>query len=413
MSRIIGIVLAFLALAWGDLGGARAQGGAFSGLARLDVAASAITDTQHGVDFRLSLSQGVPYRVYTLADPARLVLDFKEVDWQGAGAAQLIKGMRVRGLRLGQIRPGWSRMVADLDASYPLERAGLDINHETGVAELHVSLAAADAVRFAATVGTPELPGWDLPDPQTALVAAPVRRPGEGPLVVVLDPGHGGIDPGAQEGELTEKALMLQFAQELRDELLRAGGFDVVMTRDSDEFVSLERRVAFAHWAQADVFLSLHADALSGAQARGISVYTLSESASDEASAALAERHDRADMLAGVDLRGKDDIVADVLMDLARIETRPRTEHLADTLIESFADHDLPLLSRPLRHAGFSVLKAPDIPSVLVELGFLSSPRDLARLRDAEGRARIAKALRVALSAWRDADAARAGLVRQ
>ena len=401
-----------LALAIGGAG-VRAQEAAFSGLARLDAEGSAIADTARGLEMTLSLSQGVPYRVYTLNAPPRLVLDFQEVDWQGIGARDLIAGARVKGLRLGQIRPGWSRMVADLDAPYPLERAGLEIDRASGRAALRVVLGAADAERFAATAGTPALPGWDLPDPKTALAAAPVRVPGEGPLVVVLDPGHGGIDPGAQEGALTEKELMLQFAQELRDELLRAGGFEVVLTRERDEFVSLERRVALAHWAGADVFLSLHADALSGAQARGLSVYTLSESASDKASAALAERHNRADMLAGVDLSGKDDVVADVLMDLARVETQPRTAHLAQALIESFAAHEVPLLTRPLRRAGFSVLKAPDIPSVLIELGFLSSPRDLARLRDEEGRARIATALRMALTAWRDADVARAGLVRQ
>jgi N-acetylmuramoyl-L-alanine amidase len=411
MSRIIGMGLA-LALAIGGAG-VRAQEAVFSGLARLDAEGSAIADTARGVEMTLSLSQGVPYRVYTLDAPPRLVLDFQEVDWQGIGARDLIAGARVKGLRLGQIRPGWSRMVADLDAPYPLDRAGLEIDRASGRAALRVVLGAADAERFAATAGTPALPGWDLPDPKTALAAAPVRVPGAGPLVVVLDPGHGGIDPGAQEGALTEKELMLQFAQELRDELLRAGGFEVVLTRERDEFVSLERRVALAHWAGADVFLSLHADALSGAQARGLSVYTLSESASDKASAALAERHNRADMLAGVDLSGKDDVVADVLMDLARVETQPRTAHLAQALIESFAAQDVPLLTRPLRRAGFSVLKAPDIPSVLIELGFLSSPRDLARLRDEEGRARIATALRMALTAWRDADVARAGLVRQ
>jgi len=159
--------------------------------------------------------------------------------------------------------------------------------------------------------------------------------------------------------------------------------------------------------------VSLHADALSGARARGASVYTLSDSASDEASAALAERHNRADILAGVDLSGKDDVVADVLMDLARLETQPRADHLARVLLEAFRAEGLPLLSRPQRHAGFSVLKAPDIPSVLIELGFLSSARDRENLLDAAWRARAAETLRAALVAWRDADAARAGLVRQ
>ncbi|SEL03127.1 N-acetylmuramoyl-L-alanine amidase [Roseovarius azorensis] len=391
---------------------ARAEGAGFSGLARLDAAASAITDTRQGLEVHLRLSQGVPYRVFTLDEPARLVLDFREVEWRGTGAAELIGSARAKGLRLGQIRPGWSRMVVDLAAPHVLEEAGLSVDRQTGVADLRVRLGPADAGAFAASAGTPDLPGWDLPDPRTALRAAP-RAPDDGSLTVVLDPGHGGIDPGAEVGGTSEKDLMLQFAQELRETLLRAGGFDVVLTRESDEFVSLERRVALAHRAAADVFISLHADAFSDARARGASVYTLSDSASDAASAALAERHNRADILAGVDLSGKDDIVAGVLIDLARMETQPRAERLAGVLIDTLKARDLPLLTRPLRGAGFSVLKAPDIPSVLVELGYLSSPRDLANLNDPGWRMRMAEALRDALGAWRQDDAARTGLVRQ
>ena len=382
----------------------------FSGLARLDTAQSRISDTRHGLDVSLTLSQGVPYRVFTLDDPARLVMDFREVDWSGAEASALIAGNRARGLRLGQVRPGWSRMVVDLAGPHVLEEAGLGIDRQSGAARLQVRLGPEDAEGFAASAGTPDLPGWDLP----AAVSVPVApRADDGVFRVVLDPGHGGIDPGAEVGDIREKDLMLTFARELREVLLRAGGFDVVLTRDADEFVSLERRVALAHRAGADVFLSLHADALSGARARGASVYTLSDSASDAASAALAERHNRADILAGVDLSGKDDVVADVLMDLARMETQPRSEHLARVFLEGFRAAGLPLLSRPKRHAGFSVLKAPDIPSVLIELGFLSSPRDLKNLRDAEWRGQVAQTLRDALAVWRDADAARAGLVRQ
>ena len=382
----------------------------FSGLARLDTAQSTISDTRHGLEVTLTLSQGVPYRVFTLDDPARLVMDFREVDWSGAEAGALINGARALGLRLGQIRPGWSRMVVDLAGPHMLEEAGLRIDRQSGAARLQVRLGREDAEGFAASAGTPDVSGWDLP----AAVSAPVApRAADGVFRVVLDPGHGGIDPGAEVDGTQEKDLMLIFARELREVLLRAGGFDVVLTRDADEFVSLERRVALAHRAGADVFLSLHADALNGARARGASVYTLSDSASDAASAALAERHNRADILAGVDLSGKDDVVADVLMDLARMETQPRSEHLARVFLEGFRAAGLPLLSRPKRHAGFSVLKAPDIPSVLIELGFLSSPRDLKNLRDAEWRAQVAQAVSDALGLWRDADAARAGLVRQ
>ena len=187
----------------------------------------------------------------------------------------------------------------------------------------------------------------------------------------------------------------------------------MVLTRNDDSFVSLERRVAVAHRARADLFLSLHADTLREGGARGATVYRLSESASDEASAKLAERHNRADMLAGVDLSGADDVVADVLMDLARLETDPRAERLAEALVLGIRQQDLPLNSRPRRAAGFSVLKSPDIPSVLLELGFLSSERDLTNLRDGAWRDRMARGIRNALQAWRIADAAAAELVRQ
>jgi len=232
-------------------------------------------------------------------------------------------------------------------------------------------------------------------------------------LRVMIDPGHGGIDPGAEEGGLTEKTLMLVLARELREALLRKDGYEVFLTRDADAFVSLEARVARAHEVVADVFVSLHADALSDARARGASVYTLSDTASDAASAALAERHDRADLLSGVDLSDSDDVVADVLMDLARQETQPRAEALAGTLLEVFRARSIPVLGRPLRHAGFSVLKAADIPSVLVETGFLSDARDRRNLNDPEWRAGLVAALVAGLESWRAADQARAGLVRQ
>ncbi|MDT8327092.1 MAG: N-acetylmuramoyl-L-alanine amidase [Roseovarius sp.] len=412
MSRAMvkwGLIVALLCMA--PVVQAQEQG--FSALARVDAAESGLRDTGRGLEVRLALSQGVPYRVFTLDAPARLVLDFREIDWQGASGESFERGARATAVRLGQIRPGWSRMVVDLAGPHVLQSAGLVVDRVTGAGDLRVVLGAADAEAFAARAGTPDLPGWDLPDPDGALVAPARRVPGEGPLFVVLDPGHGGIDPGAQVGEVTEKDLMLQFALELKEVLLRDGRFDVVLTRDADEFVPLERRVALAHQGRADVFVSLHADALSGARAHGASVYTLSDSASDEASAALAERHNRADILAGIDLSGKDDVVADILIDLARQETQPRAERLAKAVLATLKAQELPLLSRPQRHAGFSVLKAPDIPSVLLELGFLSSPRDLENLSDPVWRARMAGALRDAMLVWRREDAARSGLVRQ
>ena len=206
---------------------------------------------------------------------------------------------------------------------------------------------------------------------------------------------------------------MLRFARELREALIRAGGFDVALTRSEDMFVSLDRRVAIAHDLGADVFISLHADALTNGRAHGATVYTLSDTASDEASAALAERHDRTQILAGIDLSEQDDVVADVLIDLARTETQPRSAQLAKAIRAGMYEQILELISRPVRAAGFSVLKSPDIPSVLVEIGFMSSERDLANIRNPDWRAKMAAAIRDALKAWQIADAASAELVRQ
>ncbi len=231
-------------------------------------------------------------------------------------------------------------------------------------------------------------------------------------MFVVLDPGHGGIDPGAEYDGAVEGDLMLTFARELQEVLLRAGNFKVVLTREGDVFVPLEARVSLARNVGADVFLSLHADALVEGCASGATIYTQSDRASDIASRKLAERHDRADLLAGVDLSDQDDVIATILMELARTETAPRTDKLANALVSGLAQA-VGVHKRPRLSAGFSVLKAPDIPSVLIELGFLSSPRDLQRLRDPEWRKRAAKGVRVALQAWAAADAADALLLRK
>lgn len=381
-------------------------------MARVDPEATRLSDTRDGMRLDLGLSMGVPWRIFTLDGPPRLVLDFREVDWRGADPALIDRAEGAKAVRMGAFRPGWSRLVVDLEGPYLVARATMSIDEVSGAARLQVDLPETTAEIFAAEAGAPPTPGWDRAESGATEVARPRQR-GDAPLVVVLDPGHGGIDPGADQDGVLEKDLMLQFARELKEALTRAGGFDVVMTRDADVFVSLERRVAIAHQSGADLFVSLHADALSEGRATGATVYTLSDSASDEASAALAERHNRADMLAGIDLTGSDDVVAGVLMDLARMETQPRAESLARAIKLGLAERDLPLNARPLRAAGFSVLKSPDIPSVLVELGFLSSSRDRGNLRDPAWRARMAQALTEAIAAWRIADAAKADLVRQ
>lgn len=381
-----------------DLGAlARFEGGAFE-------------DRRHGAELRLELSQGVPWRLFTLADPNRLVMDFREVQWGDVDPSSLISGNRFTDVRTGGYRPGWSRLVADLAEPLAVDTAALISDTVTGAATVTVRLDAVDQETFAKTAGAPRDPNWDLPAPAEIKDLSPrdANR-----LRVVLDPGHGGIDPGAERGNVREADLMLTFARELQEVLLRAGGFDVVLTRDGDYFVSLEARVATARDADADLFLSLHADALAEGVARGAAVYTLSEEASDAASAALAERHNRDDLLAGVDLSHSDDRIANVLMSLARLQNAPRSEALAGHLIAGIRNAVGRVHKRPLRSAGFSVLKAADIPSVLLEVGFLSTEEDLKNLSDPIWRQGMAAGIRDGLIAWRDEDIALAPLRRK
>lgn len=383
------------------MAGARAQD--LTALARLDPAASHVLDQGGGVDLRLTLSQPVPWRVRVLDQPPRLVMDFREVDWVGLDGMVRDSAV-VTGLRAGVFRPGWSRLVMDL--SQPMLVSQAEMRTAAG-AVVHVVLEPATPEAFAAKAAEPEPEGWALPRPAPM---QPVPPRGTGPLVVVLDPGHGGIDPGAERDGTSEAKLMMIFARTLKEVLLRDGGFQVVLTREEDFFVPLETRISIAHMAGAQVFLSLHADALAEGEAVGATVYTLAEEASDKASATLAERHNRDDLLAGVDLAQQDDLVVQVLMDMARTETQPRTARLAGSLVAAVKAAGIKMHRRPQQEGSFSVLKSPDIPSVLLELGFLSSAGDMARLSDSAWRQTMAQAIRDGLKDWAADDAARAAL---
>lgn len=248
---------------------------------------------------------------------------------------------------------------------------------------------------------------WDLPQPTTPVVDPSRPRP----LRVAIDPGHGGIDSGAVDQGLREADLMLDFARELTEKLIRAG-FEVVLTRRHDDFVGLEARMTEARASKADLLISLHADALPEGQAAGAAIFTWNSEADDRASRQLASRHDRADLVAGLDLAGTDDQIAATLMDMARADTHPRSQALAQHMSASLAQAGLALRRRPIKGAAFSVLKSPDIPSVLLELGFLTDPGDRANLIDPAWRARMATAVAAAVTSWSEDDAARATLRR-
>lgn len=383
-------------------------------LARPDPATSALQVTPEGLSLTLGLTQPVPYRIETRLNPMRVVIEFREVDFSGADPESYLGLNGIERLAAGPARQGWSQLELFLAEPMALQQAEMQAGSSFSTAVLKLMFVPTDEASFLADAARSDLEDT-APQPVAPVAGtAPVKRQrGDRPLIVMLDPGHGGFDPGAERDGLTEADLMLQFARELQDYLVREAGFTVLMTRTEDEFVPLPERVARARAAQADVFLSLHADALISGRASGARVYTLSEVASDSASARLAEQLDRASLLAGMDLTAQDDTVATALMDLARAEVRPRSGRLADELVAGIKASVGEMHRRPRLSADFSVLRAPDIPSALIELGFLSSDDDLERLLSDEWRAQLAEGIRVALEAWVIGDAAEAELIRQ
>lgn len=405
MARIFLVLAALLALAAPAL----AQGPQLSALARLEPARTSVAQPSAFVtEVTLGLSQPVPFRAFLLDAPPRLVVDFREVDFSAANPKDYAQKGLLGDIRWGAFRPGWSRFVAELTGPVRL----ISAEERTGAAPtLHLVLERVEATEFVARDGAAQSALWDLPQP--APTAIPHRRQdGSAPLRVVLDPGHGGLDPGAEADGYSEAVLVLTFARELKEALTRAG-IEVKMTREENLFVPLDTRLTVAHEFEADLFLSLHADALPEGEAMGATVYLFDETASDSAAQKLAERHDRADLLAGVDLAGHDDAVAGVLMDLARTETQPRAVRFGQVLSGAIKGEGLRMHRHPVQGADFAVLRSPDIPSALLELGFMSSDIDRARLHDETWRAQMVAAITAGVQRWAKADAAEARLLRQ
>ncbi len=408
--RLFGAVLV-LAGALAGAFGLQAQD--LTALARLTGGGVVLRDTGQGLNLTIEMTQPLPWRIFTLEDPKRVVVDFAELEWSGFNVGAVgDTSTWVTTAQAGLFRPGWSRLVLELGAPLVVFEAGMAVQAD-GAAIVSVLFGKTDDVDFAAKAGAPENALFTYFQQGEQTFPAHERQTGDRPLRVVLDPGHGGIDPGAEREGAVESDLMLQFARELKELLRRSGRFEVELTRETDVFVPLETRVTIARRAAADVFISLHADVLVHGNASGASVYTLSKEASDIASQKLAERHDRADLLAGVDLTRQGDGVALVLMDLARLETAPRSERLADALVEGIYSATGTTRKNARLSAGFSVLKAPDIPSVLIELGYLSSSLDRANLQSQEWRLSAAEGIRDALLYWAIEDAAEAAQLRQ
>jgi N-acetylmuramoyl-L-alanine amidase len=359
------------------------------------------TDVRLGGDaketrFVLDLSEKVDIAAFTLAHPYRVVVDLPQVTFNlPAKAGDTGRGL-IKAYRYGLVMPGGSRIVFDLKAPVRIEKSFVLPPADGQPARLVLDLAATDRESFLRNAELAPRPS--RPHPQ---VKAPPASDDPRPLIVI-DPGHGGIDDGtkAKSGEL-EKTIVLDFSTMLRDKLAQSGKYRVTMTRSDDTFIPLTERVRFARSQKASLFISIHADYLPKreGEAQGATVYTLSETASDAEAARLAEDENRADVIAGVDLTAESNEVADILIDLAQRETKAFSMQFAHDLITELKTATR-MHKHPLKSAGFMVLKAPDVPSVLLELGYVSTKDDLKQLLSSSWRERTSSAMVKAIDAF-------------
>jgi N-acetylmuramoyl-L-alanine amidase len=361
------------------------------------------TDARLGGDesqtrFVMDFSRKIDLRAFTLADPYRVVLDIPQAIFQlPAKTGEVGRGL-IKAFRFGLVMQGGSRMVFDLAKPARIEKAFVVDATDGAPARLVLDLVATDRESFLRRIAVDStLSRADLPRAKGVEAKNGDPRP-----LVVLDPGHGGIDTGTKgPGGVEEKDIVLNFAQRLRDRVEKTGKYRVLMTRTDDTFVPLADRVRIARDAGAALFVSIHADSLPHGEgdAQGASVYTLSETATDSEAARLAEKENRADVIAGVDLKSEPDDVAGILLDLAERETKSLSIQFAHRLVGDMKSAAR-LHKTPLKSAGFRVLRAPDVPSVLVELGYVSNRQDLESLLSESWRNRTADSIAQAIDSY-------------
>jgi len=412
------------------------------------VSATRIAGDEARTRFVADLDRPVSYSVYVIDNPYRVVVDLPDVQFlMPPEIGDEGKGL-ISAYRFGKLGPGKSRIVIDATGPVLIEKSFV-LDPENGQpARMIIDIVQTDRRTFARIKATEQPTGAVMADsaPDTladllsregvarideeaekaerariasGLIPKPRPRPSRIEAapgrqraqtvppnsqtvrpVVILDPGHGGIDGGtvSRNGTL-EKQVVLVFARELRKNLQATGRFDVYMTRDDDKFISLGKRVKFARARKADLFIAIHADSLRKRGVRGATVYTLSEKASDAEAAALAEKENNADFIGGVDLGDDAGEVAGILLDLALRETKNHSIYFARRLVKNLQPV-APLNRRPMRSAGFKVLRAPDVPSVLLELGYLSNRHDESNLNSLRWRRMAATAVTAAIEGF-------------
>ena len=353
-----------------------------------------------GLEINLKLSQGVPYKISFLKEPISLIIDFSTVRFDEIDLRKLNRSKNIELIKVEELDSKWSRLSIQFKDYWNIENTEMRINPSDGSAIISILLKSVSEDIFKSK----NVDSASILKSKNLEVTAKSSVNKNNEFVVVLDPGHGGKDPGAEAGGYRESNLMLELAAAVKESLIRNTDFKVILTRNEDVFLSLDDRITIATQSGADLFISLHADAVIEGEASGTTVYLLSENATDKMSAQLASRHDRSEILRDVDLSGIDSQVASVLIDMARQETKPRNEAIASFILQVFREQITKLSSQPLRYAAFSVLKSPDIPSILIEAGFMSTPSDLQNLITPKWRVEFADALSEAITRWQIKD---------
>ncbi len=347
----------------------------------------------------IEFEQRPDYSFHLLGAPHRLVVDLPETVFGFDNQDNQGRGL-LSDVRFGLMAPGRSRIVFSAIGPVKPETVRVVENENDDGYRLVFDLVAISDREFAALMHKQEWPEKVRSEGKSARLPTTDPRD-ERPFTVAIDPGHGGIDAGARGREGSqEKNLTLDMAETLKSVLDNYADIRVVMTRTDDRFVSLAERVRIARQHEADLLVSLHADSIRLRGVRGATVYTLSDKASDRMAQQLATRENRSDLIAGLSLEDQQDGVADILIDLTRRETQLFSIGMARAVIESF-DGNIKLINNPMRSAGFRVLRAHDVPSVLVELGYLSNREDERLLRDPKWRENAAKLLASAIDSFR------------
>jgi len=368
----------------------------FSNISLVQIANA--SNFSHAYDFRLKLDEMVPFKVYSLNDPNRIVVELDTSTINSVDDLEITSSPLMGEINFLKAIEGWSAISIKLKTPMKVQNLAMKpLKLDSSKVELSFELFPINQKDFDGIV---KLFGDDIHDERLVNIYKDFDYIKNNKLIVVIDPGHGGVDPGAQVKTIREADLMLSLAKVVAEEIERLDNTTVILTRTIDEFTSLDERLMLAVRVGADLFISLHADTVKKGKASGSTVYTLSQEASDQASARLASRHGGDELISGLDLTGTETAITSALMGLLRSENTVRSYAFSEAILKNLENFSIKLNPTPLRKANFSVLKLPSVPSILIETGFMSTSSDLKNLQDQNWAEKFALAISSGILEW-------------